>query len=186
MSYYTTTSLDERNMGSTCVGYGTGLSHERIIQGAGGEIGRDGFKDPRPGHSGEMIADRVYIDERDNTIRGIDFRKDDGSYCCSYTGKNYNDIKKCNRMDCENKREQEEVSNEEERINQIDKEAKELRSDAIKQYVLSDAAKENGDFMSAREYKREGDRLLGESQKKEEEYKEKLNELHFNKNRNLR
>ena len=107
MSYYTTTPLDDRRMsiesGSKCVGYGTGLSHERIILGAGGEIGRDGFMDPRPGHSGEMIADRVFINERNNTIQGINFNKN-GEYCCSYTGMDYNDIKDSNRRDCEEKR----------------------------------------------------------------------------------
>ena len=47
MSYYSTTPLDDRSIsreaGSECIGYGAGESHTRIIQRAGGEIGRDGL-----------------------------------------------------------------------------------------------------------------------------------------------
>ena len=107
MDYYSTTPLDDRSMssvaGTECIGYGTGESHAIIIQRAGGEIGRDGFMAPRPGQSGEMVADRVFINQRDNTIQGINFRKN-GEYCCSYTGMNYNDIKDSNRRDCESKK----------------------------------------------------------------------------------
>ena len=107
MSYYSTTPLDDGAMkaltGAECIGYGTGESHTRIIQGAGGEIGYDGFMDPRPGQSGEMVADRVFINQRDNAIQGINFRKN-GEYCCSYTGMNYDDIKDSNRLDCESKK----------------------------------------------------------------------------------
>lgn len=107
MSYYSTTPLDDRSIsreaGSECIGYGAGESHTRIIQRAGGEIGRDGFMDPRPGQSGEIVADRVFINQRDNTIQGINFRKN-GEFCCSYTGMNYDDIKDSNRRDCESKK----------------------------------------------------------------------------------
>lgn len=107
MAYYSKTPLDDRYMtymsGETCYGYGTGASHERIILGAGGEIGRDGFMDPRPGHSGEMIADRVFINQKTNQIQGINFSRN-GEFCCSYTGMCYSDIKESNRMDCEDKR----------------------------------------------------------------------------------
>lgn len=90
MGYYSTTPLDDRSMrreGAGCIGYGTGESHARIIQRAGGEIGRDGFMDPRPGQYGEMAADSFFINQRDNTIQGINFRKN-GEYCCLYTGMN--------------------------------------------------------------------------------------------------
>ena len=46
--------------GAECIGYGAGESHARIIQRAGGEIGCDGFMDPRPGQSGEMVAGTTY------------------------------------------------------------------------------------------------------------------------------
>lgn len=102
MSYYSTEPLDNRSMsvmaGADCLGYGTGESHARIIQSAGGEIGADGFIDPRPGHDGEMIADRVFINQKDNTVQGINFNKN-GKFCCSYTGMNYGDIKDSNQRD---------------------------------------------------------------------------------------
>ncbi len=107
MGYYSTIPLDNRSMSSMaaaeCYGYGTGESHARIIQSAGGEIGRDGFMDPRPGHSGEMVADRVFINQKTNTVQGINFSKN-GEFCCSYTGMNYDDIKDTNKLDCEQKR----------------------------------------------------------------------------------
>lgn len=107
MSYYSEIPLNDSSMsaeaGEKCIGYGAGASHERIIQGAGGEIGFDGFYDPRPGQSGGMVADRVFINERTNDIQGINFSKN-GEFCCSYTGMNYQDIKDSNRRDVDNKR----------------------------------------------------------------------------------
>lgn len=112
MSYYSTTPLDDRTMSSMaaaeCVGFGTGESHERIIQSAGGEIGYDGFMDPRPGHSGGMTADRVFINQNENKVQGINFRKN-GEFCCSYTGIDYEDIKDANRRDCAEKMKQAEL-----------------------------------------------------------------------------
>ena len=108
MNYYSNEQLTDYSMsrqaGEKCVGYGAGASHERIIQGAGGEIGYDGFKDPRPNQEGNIRADRVFINEKTNEIQGINFSKD-GKFCCSYTGSNYADIKDSNRLDCEQKKE---------------------------------------------------------------------------------
>ena len=109
MAYYSKEPLDDRSVswmsGSQCTGYGAGASHERIIQGAGGEIGYDGFKDPRPGESGNIKADRVFINDKTNQIQGINFTKD-GKFCCSYTGMDYQDIKDSNRQDCQSKQNQ--------------------------------------------------------------------------------
>lgn len=92
-----------RGAGATCIGYGTGASHEKIILGAGGEIGYDGFRDPRPGHDGSIYADRVFINQRTNEIQGINFNDAQGQFCCSYVGYNYQEIKEYNRSDCERK-----------------------------------------------------------------------------------
>ena len=77
MTLYSTTPLYTDTMtalaGAECVGYGTGESHRDIIEGAGGNIGTDGFMDPRPGHSGEMVASVVFINEKTNQIQGINF-----------------------------------------------------------------------------------------------------------------
>ena len=106
MAYYSSQPLDDRSVsfmaGAQCTGYGTGASHERIIQGAGGEIGYDGFKDPRPGEHGNIKADRVFINDKTNEIQGINFSKD-GKFCCSYTGMDYRDIKDSNARDCQEK-----------------------------------------------------------------------------------
>lgn len=107
MVYYSNRELSDsemsRNFGASCVGYGAGESHERIIQQAGGEIGYDGFKDPRPNQEGNIKADRVFINQQTNTVQGINFTKD-GEFCCSYTGHDYDEIKNSNRYDCENKK----------------------------------------------------------------------------------
>ncbi len=109
MSYYSTkpiTSDDlSRETGAKYYSLGTGESHERLIQQAGGEIGYDGFKDPRPNEDGNIKADRVFINEQTHTIQGINFSKN-GQFCCSYTGYDYNDIKDSNKRDCENKQSQ--------------------------------------------------------------------------------
>ncbi len=106
LSYYSTMPLDNGSMsdmaGETVVGYGAGESHRAIIENAGGEIGYDGFNDPRPNESGSIVADRVFINQSTNEIQGINFNKN-GAFCCSYTGMNYNDIKNSNDMDCKNK-----------------------------------------------------------------------------------
>lgn len=107
MSYYSNRPISSeelsRQNGSKVVGYGAGQSHEGIIQRAGGEIGYDGFRDPRPNEQGGMVANRVYIDEKTNSIRGIDFSKN-GQFCCSYTGRDYEDIRDSNQRDCEEKK----------------------------------------------------------------------------------
>ena len=108
MSYYTNYPINSgdvsREAGAPCCGYGTGQSHERIIQSAGGEIGYDWFRDPRPNHDGPIYADRVFINEKTNQIQGINFNDKDGNFCCSYFGSSYSDIKDSNRRDLENKR----------------------------------------------------------------------------------
>lgn len=108
MSYYSDKPISSeeltRETGAKICGLGAGVSHERLIQQAGGEIGYDGFKDPRPNHEGSIKAERVYINEQTQTIQGIDFSKN-GHFCCSYVGYDYNDIKDSNRRDCENKKE---------------------------------------------------------------------------------
>ena len=96
-----------REAGATCIGYGTGASHERIILGAGGEIGYDGFRDPRPGQNGPIYADRVFINQKTNEIQGINFNDAQGKFCCSYVGYNYQEIKDYNRSDCERKQKME-------------------------------------------------------------------------------
>ena len=111
MPYYSQSPLTDAQMSretnSTVVGYGTGASHERRIQGAGGEIGYDGFRDPRPGHEDSpIVADRVFIDEKTNEVKGANFRDRNGNYCCSYVGQNYADMKDSNRRDMDSKREQ--------------------------------------------------------------------------------
>lgn len=111
MSYYSNEQLTDEKMsqysGSKCVGYGAGASHERIIQGAGGEIGLDGFKDPRPNQEANIRAERMFINEKTNEIQGINFSKN-GEFCCSYTGTSYDDIKDSNQRDCAQKQNQEE------------------------------------------------------------------------------
>lgn len=102
-----------REAGATCIGYGTGASHERIILGAGGEIGYDGFRDPRPGQNGPIYADRVFINQKTNEIQGINFNDAQGKFCCSYVGYNYQEIKDYNRSDCERKQNAEIASSEE-------------------------------------------------------------------------
>lgn len=108
MGYYSDRPISSedlaRETGSKIYSLGTGVSHEQLIQQAGGEIGYDGFKDPRPNEEGNIKADRVFINEQTQTIQGINFSKN-GQFCCSYTGHDYNDIKDSNRRDCENKKE---------------------------------------------------------------------------------
>ena len=110
-NYYSNNPLNNSDMtreaGSNCVGYGTGASHERIILGAGGEIGYDGFRDPRPGRNGPIYADRVFINEKTNKIQGVNFNDAQGRFCCSYVGYDYQEIKDYNRSDCERKRKEE-------------------------------------------------------------------------------
>lgn len=98
--YPLTDSEMTREAGATCIGYGTGASHERIILGAGGEIGYDGFRDPRPGQDGPIYADRIFINQKTNEIQGINFNDAQGKFCCSYVGYNYQEIKEYNRSDC--------------------------------------------------------------------------------------
>ena len=93
-----------QEVGVPYVGYGTGVSHEKIILGAGGEIGYDGFRDPRQGHDGPIYADRVFINQRDNNIQGINFNDAKGQFCCSYVGDSYKDIKEQNNLDCQLKK----------------------------------------------------------------------------------
>ena len=107
MSYYSNYPVDRSVMtvetGAPCYDLGTGQSHERLIQSAGGEIGYDGFRDPRPDHDGPIYADRVFINERTNEIQGINFVGKDNKFCCSYMGQSYSDIKDSNKLDMENK-----------------------------------------------------------------------------------
>ncbi len=106
MAHYSDRPLDDRSAsfmaGTQCTGYGAGASHEDIIVRAGGEIGYDGFKDPHPGKDGKMVADRVFISDKDNKVVGVNFSKD-GKFCCSYTGNSYEDIKDSNWRDLEAK-----------------------------------------------------------------------------------
>ncbi len=84
-----------------CLGYKPGNeSHEDILLGAGYDW--YSFSDPRPNESGYITADRVFINQSTNEIQGINFNKN-GSFCCSYTGANYSDIKQQNFEDCKNK-----------------------------------------------------------------------------------
>lgn len=144
MSLYSNERLTDSTMskytGTTCVGYGTGASHERIILGAGGEIGYDGFKDPHPNEEGNIIADRVFISERTNEIKGINFFKN-GKFCCSYKGANYVDIKKQNSRDYLEKQQEKNKSE----INLAEKEF--------------DDAYEKGDMNVAKEYLKKIDSL---------------------------
>lgn len=110
--YPLTDSEMTREAGATCVGYGTGASHEGIILGAGGEIGYDGFRDPRPGQNGPIYADRVFINQKTNEIQGINFNDAQGKFCCSYVGYNYQEIKEYNRSDCDRKQKAELSSSE--------------------------------------------------------------------------
>ena len=107
MGYYSNVPLNDETMsryaGTRCYGYGTGESHRRIIQGAGGEIGYDGFKDPHPNGNGDIVASEIFINDETHTIHGINFSKD-GEFCCSYTGMSYQDIKDSNERDCQLKR----------------------------------------------------------------------------------
>lgn len=110
MAYYYDETIDREELEGFCRqhcnSFGTGQSHERIIQGAGGEIGYDGFRDPRPGHSGPIYADRVWItDDRLNPqVKAVEFRDKEGKFACSYVGDNYQDIKESNEMDMDRKR----------------------------------------------------------------------------------
>ena len=103
MKYYSDYQINDYSMtreaGSTCYGFGTGQSHERIIQSAGGEIGYGGFKDPRPGFDGPIYADRIFINQKTNQIQGINFVTKSGEFCCSYMGTSYKDIKDSNLLD---------------------------------------------------------------------------------------
>ena len=94
-----------RMANAKCYGYGTGESHRRDIENAGGQIGYDGFKDPRPNEKGGILASRIFINDQTKVVQGINFSKN-GKFCCSYTGMDYNDIKKNNIEDCEMKKEQ--------------------------------------------------------------------------------
>lgn len=148
MSLYSNQQLTDYSMsqeaGTKCVGYGTGASHERIILGAGGEIGYDGFKDPRPNQEGKMYADRVFINERTNEIQGINFSKN-GEFCCSYTGKNYEDIKDNNRRDC------------------LEKQQANARSQFDSAVKGFDDAYAKGDMKAAREYQEKMDQARAEA-----------------------
>lgn len=105
--YYETEQLTDRSMSiyanAVCVGYGTGESHQRIIEGAGGEIGYDGFKNPMPNQSGKIYASRVFINQNNNEIQGINFVDNNGAFVCSYMGTDYEDIKNSNERDIETK-----------------------------------------------------------------------------------
>lgn len=106
MHFYSSEKLTEASMeaetGAKYKGLHAGESHRSEIERAGGEIGFDGFKDPRPNEEGKMIADEVFINEQTKEIEGINFNKD-GRFCCSYMGENYKDIKEFNKQDCANK-----------------------------------------------------------------------------------
>lgn len=108
MGYYLEKPLNSeevsREAGAKVYSLGTGASHERLIQQAGGEIGYDGFEDPRPNEEGNMIAEKVFINEETKKIQGINFSKN-GQFCCAYMGLDYSDIKDSNRRDCKEKQE---------------------------------------------------------------------------------
>ena len=131
MGYYSTIPLNNDSMsryaGTRCYGYGTGESHARIIQRAGGEIGYDGFKDPRPNENGNIVASEVFINDKTHTIHGINFSKN-GEFCCSYTGMNYQDIKDSNERDCQMKQSQSQSNNNEPRCDEYGVEIREVRS----------------------------------------------------------
>lgn len=107
MANYSTEYLSDKIMSSyaetECVGYGAGESHRRIIEGSGGELGYDGFKNPLPNQSGNIYADRFFINQSNNDIQGINFNDSKGQFVCSYTGMDYQDIKDSNRQDIQNK-----------------------------------------------------------------------------------
>lgn len=85
-----------------CHSYGAGESHREIIEQAGGEIGYDGFQDPRAGKDGPITADRYFIDNKN--VNGINFNDRDGNFAVAYTGLDYADIKDSNLRDCANKK----------------------------------------------------------------------------------
>ncbi len=101
--YYYSSPLFDTN---EYVGFSAGESHRNIIEAAGGEIGYDGFKDPRPDSTGKIVANEFFINQTTGDINGINFYKD-GEFVCSYEGLNYEDIKDSNKKDCENKESEE-------------------------------------------------------------------------------
>lgn len=110
--YPLTDSEMTRETSATCIGYGIGASHERIILGVGGEIGYNGFRDLRPDHNGLIYADRIFINQKTNEIQGINFDDSQGNFCCSYVGYNYPEIKEYNQSDYERKQKAELSSSE--------------------------------------------------------------------------
>lgn len=114
MAYYIDGPLSDsyvsRECGRPCYSLGAGLSHERDIIKAGGELGYDGVRDPRPGKNGPLMMGRAYIDNTE-TIRAVDFNDKNGQYACSYTGISYNDIKDSNAQDIKKKIEQNRIEN---------------------------------------------------------------------------
>lgn len=95
-----------KSAGAQCYGFSTGQSHEELIQRAGGEIGYDGFRDPRPGFDGPIYADKIFINQHTNVVQGINFYTKDGKFCCSYMGTSYQDIKESNKFDLNHKQKQ--------------------------------------------------------------------------------
>ena len=108
--YYSTTPLTSV---AGCQGFKTGESHRQIIESSDGEMGYDGFRDPRPDQHGRIIADRMFINKKTNEVQGINFNDRNGNFCCSYTGMNYSDIKDSNYRDYQEKKQQMEEKREE-------------------------------------------------------------------------
>lgn len=100
---YSSEKLSERSMeaetGAKYKRPGASESHKSEIEHSGGEIGYDGFKDPRSNEEGKMTASEFFINEQTKEIEGINFNKD-GKFCCSYMGGSYKDIKEFNKQDC--------------------------------------------------------------------------------------
>lgn len=69
------------------------------------------FYDPRPGHSGYIKADRVWVDDTKQTVKAISFNDRNGEFCCAYTGDSYQDIWSQNRVDYWNKQRSEMFNN---------------------------------------------------------------------------
>ncbi len=107
MANYSTEYLSDKVMSSyaetECIGYGAGESHRRIIESSGGELGYDGFKNPLPSQSGNLYADRFFINQSNKEIQGINFVDSKGQFVCSYIGIDYDDIKDSNNQDIQNK-----------------------------------------------------------------------------------
>ncbi len=95
---YQTRELDSYEM-SGCSSFNNNAdSHYDIIARAGGKPDYR-FHDPRPGHKGTIKADRVWIDDKENTIKGITFKDKNGDFCCSYKGNSYQEIWEQNNND---------------------------------------------------------------------------------------